>query len=159
MTWKKAYRFILAGMLIALTVLLSAGTVRIWREGTARKAENPLEAIYTPEKVAEELGRIRPLAIAAAGMTAAGMLAGLRGGERTRQLPSAQAERRPLRTGKRGRLAADFTGRKPGRGPAAARIALLAAAAALIVLGALNGSLNDVLMKAINICTECIGLG
>ena len=39
------------------------------------------------------------------------------------------------------------------------RIALLAAAVVLIVLGVQNGGLNDVLVKAINICTECIGLG
>lgn len=41
----------------------------------------------------------------------------------------------------------------------AARIAVLAAAIALIVLGVLNGGMADVLGKAINICTECIGLG
>jgi len=29
----------------------------------------------------------------------------------------------------------------------------------LIVLGIANGGLWDVLVKAINICTECIGLG
>ena len=32
-------------------------------------------------------------------------------------------------------------------------------AALLIALGAVNGGLRDVLVKAINICTECIGLG
>ena len=32
-------------------------------------------------------------------------------------------------------------------------------AAALIALGAVNGGARDVLVKAINICTECIGLG
>ena len=36
---------------------------------------------------------------------------------------------------------------------------LAAAAVALIVAGALNGSALDVLYKAITICTECIGLG
>ena len=36
---------------------------------------------------------------------------------------------------------------------------LVAAALALIVAGILNGSARDVLIKAINICTECIGLG
>ena len=30
---------------------------------------------------------------------------------------------------------------------------------ALIVLGVMNGGMFDVLVKAINICTECIGLG
>ena len=39
------------------------------------------------------------------------------------------------------------------------RIIVLAAAAAMIIAGALNGSLRDVLIKAINLCTECIGLG
>ena len=41
----------------------------------------------------------------------------------------------------------------------ALRIILYAAAIALIVLGVMNGGLRDVLVKAINICTECIGLG
>lgn len=39
------------------------------------------------------------------------------------------------------------------------RAVLYAAAIALIVLGVLNGGMRDVLIKAINICTECIGLG
>ena len=39
------------------------------------------------------------------------------------------------------------------------RLALLTAAIVFIVLGVMNGGLLDVLVKAINICTECIGLG
>lgn len=39
------------------------------------------------------------------------------------------------------------------------RGALYVAAAALIVCGVANGGMRDVLVKAINICTECIGLG
>ena len=39
------------------------------------------------------------------------------------------------------------------------RIALYALAITLIVLGINNGGMRDVLIKAINICTECIGLG
>lgn len=41
----------------------------------------------------------------------------------------------------------------------AVRVTIFAAAAAFIVLGVMNGGLRDVLIKAINICTECIGLG
>lgn len=33
------------------------------------------------------------------------------------------------------------------------------AALVLVIAGIWNGGLNDVLVKAINICTECIGLG
>lgn len=39
------------------------------------------------------------------------------------------------------------------------RTALLIVAVLFIVLGVMNGGLRDVLVKAINICTECIGLG
>ena len=39
------------------------------------------------------------------------------------------------------------------------RIILFAAAILLIVLGIINGGMRDVLIKAIMICTECIGLG
>lgn len=39
------------------------------------------------------------------------------------------------------------------------RALLYGLAAAFIVLGVMNGGMRDVLVKAINICTECIGLG
>lgn len=39
------------------------------------------------------------------------------------------------------------------------RILVFAAAVILIILGLQNGGMWDVLVKAINICTECIGLG
>ena len=41
----------------------------------------------------------------------------------------------------------------------ALRIVLAAAAVLFIVLGVMNGGMWDVLVKAVNICTECIGLG
>lgn len=49
--------------------------------------------------------------------------------------------------------------KEQGRGLAAARAAILLLALALIVWGVFNGSMDDVLKKAIAICTECIGLG
>lgn len=45
------------------------------------------------------------------------------------------------------------------RGTSIWRMALYILAAALIAAGVLNGGMRDVLIKAINICTECIGLG
>lgn len=39
------------------------------------------------------------------------------------------------------------------------RAIILVIAIVFIVLGVMNGGLRDVLVKAINICTECIGLG
>ena len=40
-----------------------------------------------------------------------------------------------------------------------AQAVLMITAIVFIVLGVLNGGLYDVFVKAINICTECIGLG
>ena len=40
-----------------------------------------------------------------------------------------------------------------------ARICLLVLGVAFIIWGILNGGMHDVFVKAINICTECIGLG
>ena len=37
--------------------------------------------------------------------------------------------------------------------------ALLGAAVLLILLGVLNGGAQDVLTKAVKICSECVGLG
>ena len=39
------------------------------------------------------------------------------------------------------------------------RRVLLVAAVIFVVLGVQNGSMKDVLVKAIRICTECVGLG
>ena len=40
-----------------------------------------------------------------------------------------------------------------------ARGVILGLSMVLIVVGIFDGSVEDVLQKAINICTECIGLG
>lgn len=39
------------------------------------------------------------------------------------------------------------------------RLCLAVAAVLLVLLGVANGGAGDVLIKAVNICTECIGLG
>ncbi len=39
------------------------------------------------------------------------------------------------------------------------RLTIIAVAVIFIVLGIINGGASDVLIKAVNICTECIGLG
>ncbi len=49
--------------------------------------------------------------------------------------------------------------KEPGRGRTYLRLALYALGIVLVAAGAANGGLRDVLVKAINICTECIGLG
>ena len=45
------------------------------------------------------------------------------------------------------------------RGAGALQIALIVIAVCLMIIGVFNGSALDLLSKAINICTECVGLG
>lgn len=47
----------------------------------------------------------------------------------------------------------------PLKGRNILRALLLCTAIVFILLGAMNGGAYDVLVKAINICTECIGIG
>ena len=49
--------------------------------------------------------------------------------------------------------------KKESKAPVIARWAVLAAAIAILVYGYITGGTADVLTKAINICTECVGLG
>ena len=42
---------------------------------------------------------------------------------------------------------------------ASSRIVAALMALAMIAAGVLNGGMRDVLVKAINLCTECVGLG
>lgn len=48
---------------------------------------------------------------------------------------------------------------RSNRGVNIARIAIVAVGVLLVVLGACNEGTKDILTKAVNICTECVGLG
>lgn len=134
--------------LAGLTFLLAGGlcwaTLAIWLEGRALRATDPAAVIFTPAAVSARLRWVLPVLV----MWLAALLTALcAGGGR--------------RTPGRARAA----NRNPNEKPTSERkigllwFGLLALSAALIVLGVWNGGLRDVLIKAANICTECIGLG
>ncbi len=74
MTEKKLYLLLQSVLCILLVILLAVSAVSIYREGRVRKAENPMEWIYTRETVGEKLRPIAPLFLFAFGMTAAGWI-------------------------------------------------------------------------------------
>ena len=143
MNGKRIYRILVSAGCILLAALLAAGAVGICREGIARQAEDPMANIYTAENVTAGLGRLAPLFFAFLGLLLAGALAGMKAPERPGPESGGDGMKR-LKTPKR---------------PGAVRAALLAAAVVFILAGILNGSAFDVLAKAINLCTECVGLG
>ncbi|MCR4818775.1 MAG: hypothetical protein K5841_07460 [Fretibacterium sp.] len=125
----------------------------LYREGAARRAEHPLEWIYTSEKAAEKFTPIAPIFFVFLCLTAMGMFftPTQRGAARDRnQSAGAVKNNRAL-------LASHPL--QPGKTVRRVRTALIMAAIVLIVAGVLNGSARDVFYKAVKICTECIGLG
>ena len=141
MTRTRMYLILQAMACALLTALLAASAISIYLEGAARKTEHPLEPIYTRETVAEKLAPLAPLFFASIGLTAAGLVLGIKEEEKGSSVLSAP---KPLK--------------RPAH-PGAIQTVLILVALALIVAGVLNGSAWDLLVKAINICTECIGLG
>lgn len=148
MTEKKLYLILQSVLCVLLAVLLAASAVSIYREGKARKAEDPMEPIYTREKAAEKFDPIAPLLFGTIGLTAAGWILAVR--DENAEKPAADIE--PSRD----RFIPPVENPKAKR---ALQAALIAAALVFIVLGVINGSAKAVLIKAVNICTECIGLG
>jgi hypothetical protein len=47
----------------------------------------------------------------------------------------------------------------PARTVSITQMVLIVLAVAFILMGIANGGARDVLIKAVNICTECVGLG
>ena len=77
MTRTRIYLIIQAVLCALLVVLLSLSAVTIYRDGAARKAEQPLEPIYTRGIVAEKFAPIAPLFFAAIGLMIAGLVLGI----------------------------------------------------------------------------------
>ena len=145
MNWKKAIRALMTALTLALAAALCAAVLSLYADGLARRqaAGSSLTPLFTREMTAAALGRIAPLALAWLTVLAAAVVTGC----------LAPARGRPAQ--------GPVKGAKPGPAPrfGGLRAALYAAALLLLILGIFNGGLNDVLVKAINICTECIGLG
>ena len=79
--------------------------------------------------------------------------------ERSMQRETAAASERAREEKAAGLAPAPKAKTAAGKGKNAARAAILALAVIFIIAGIHNGGMKDVLIKAINICTECVGLG
>ena len=141
---KKRFLWIQAVLCTAVAVLLSAAAIGIFREGMSFRLEgDPAAWIFTREKAAEAVRPYIPRILASAVMSAAGGILRIR--DEKQDMPA--VIQGPIRHA------------PENRSVRAVRWGLLAAAVILIIAGILNGSMQDVLIKAVNVCSECIGLG
>ncbi len=141
---KKRLLWVQSALCVLLAVLLAAAAIDICREGGARRAEDPGAAIYTPGNVAAHARAPAIIFAASAAVTILCAVLGVRGENARQGAGDASPRRCAVRAGSVDRRA---------------RAALFFLAAACLIAGVCNGSMRDVLVKAVNICTECIGLG
>ena len=139
---KKVRIFLIIQSLLCffLAVMLIAAVMGIYRDGTALKAQDPLVSIFSREIVAQRARFIVPLLFAIFGSSVAGLILGAKDENGLGPAQGGKVENKV------------FEGRTIRR-------VMLAAAVVLIIAGVFNGSALDVFGKAVNICTECVGLG
>ena len=236
MTKGKIYLVLQSIVCILLAALLALAAVSVFREGSARKAANPLENVYTPAAAAAAFAPIAPLFFASLGLRDAEISRNLAAARLTAPSETMKKERQTQKhltvigwglfalcmvpvavyltnpahfpednlegmiaglirvflpwtavglgalavTGvlrdkslireteaAKGQLqkvppsplpkAPEGGNRNQRRG--AVQLSLVVLGLFFLVLGVVNGSALDVLIKAISICTECVGLG
>ena len=154
MTRKDLFMTAQAVLCAAAAVLLAAGALSLYFDGAAKQAEGDLlYYMFTRERVSAKLLPVLPLLCCAFVMAITGVVLGIRD----------ENEAKPVKDEKLlrdiGSIRERAVHQQADRNTIILRTAVLTAAVILIVLGILNGGLEDVLAKGAVICTECVGLG
>lgn len=159
MTKEKLFMILQSALCILIAVLLAAGAIYIFTEGQARQAAgHPSDWIYTREKVASCLLPLLPPIALSFAFTAYGLVKGIRDKDAGKPVRDGELTRniRALRVRAAG---PEKTSPQAKRRQRILWCALMALAVCFVVMGIVNGSMKDVLVKAIKICSECVGLG
>ena len=133
------FRVLLAACTVMCAGLLAWHCLDIF---LAKRIPGSFFPIFTWEDVSARLGRLAPWLLGYAVLAVIGLV--WQAARDPGEAPSYQGPMAPLPSLKKRTLL---------------RAGISAAALLLLLLGIVNGGLQDVLIKAINICTECIGLG
>ena len=145
---RKIIAVVMSVMTVLLAVCLAAGMLHLYMDGLAgQQAAGPAEPVFTAQAISAMVQRISPVFWTWFACAVLSLLLGW-------LTPEKYQASRSYPVQMKGEKA---EGTSVPRN--AARLILFAAALVLLVLGIRNGGLRDVLIKAINICTECIGLG
>lgn len=154
MTRKKLFLTVQTLLCVLIAGLLAAGAVSLCLDGLEKQAEGDLfYYMFTRERVSAKLLPVLPLVFCALGLTIAGVILGIRDDRADRPV----RDEKLLRD--LGSIREKAVHQQADRKTEILRTAVLVLAVILIVLGILNGGLEEVLAKGAAICAECIGLG
>ena len=143
----KTLQWIFSVATIIITLLLCWQCLDIYLTGNLSENINAgvyISPVYSLEIVSARLSKLTPLLAIYGVLAIANIVMHLGFGKAER--PAGKIRRCPVP-------------KQPGKMQRIARIAILCLGVFFIILGMMNGGSRDVLVKAINICTECIGLG
>ena len=143
----KILRWIFSAVTVGIVLLLCWQCLDIYLTGNLPENINNgvyLSPVYSAPIVAERLSMVSPLLLIYAVLMLVTVVTHLIWGK-------------PQRVS--GKISRCIPREQNAKAVTIARIAILCLGAVFIILGVMNGGSRDVLIKAINICTECIGLG
>ena len=155
---KKVMLYINSALYSLWAILTAGSAISIYLKGAAYQAQGHPEAwIFTREKAMEAFGTFAPVLTLAVVMTLICVIKGIRDDSQDKPVADPdlisiyKAERETERD-----VQAEAAKAKKLQ---VVKITLLIAAVIFVIAGIRNGSMEDTLIKAINICTECVGLG
>ena len=146
----KFFLFTQAAICVLSALLLAGAAIGIYHEGIIRKAQDPAAYIYTKEAALNEAAPGAALIIVGLSLSVIGGTLGIRDEKADRPVTDKDCLRSS--GAENGKAISDEKLRK-------SRLIVLTIAFFCIIAGIINGNMSSILVKAINICTECIGLG
>ena len=154
MTRKKLFMTVQAVLCAVIAALLAAGALSLYLDGAAKQAEGDLfYYMFTRERAGAKLLPVLPLLFCAVGLTIAGVILGIRDENADKPVKDEKLLRNL------GSVRERAVHQQADQKTLTLRTAVLVIALVLIVIGIINGGLEDVLAKGAAICTECVGLG
>ncbi len=139
-------------------VMLMSAAIGIYSEGKQRKAEDPTAHIYTREAAVKAAAPGAAVLFLGLCLSIAGWAMDIHdeNADKPVMIPEfAGSMKKQAKTG----AGEEREGPSPNKRLNRIRLAVLIIAVICIIAGIANNNMRDILIKATNICTECIGLG
>lgn len=154
MTRKNLFMAVQAILCAVIAALLAGSVLSLYLDGSAKQAEGDLfYYMFTRERVDAKLLPVLPLLFCAVGLTIAGVILGIRDESADKPVMDEKLLRNL------GSIRERAVHQQAEQKTLTLRTAVLMIALILIVIGIINGGLEDVLAKGAAICMECVGIG